>query len=209
MYGTENKRLHGFIYTPEFLPKENVAEVKAMLNSLKFTSADADDNGVAIKLTFNTPAKAAAKKPAAPLSAAEQKQWQADWQEWDKFFSKAIQQASNDSQSPELRDTLMEILLESRSAFQAGLKAHDANGDDPVRLFFIQTWERLAPQLKTLAKDLPEIQGLRYMTFIAATDVLYELENRGAPLGLDISSDGLRRLARILIAGKQQQAAAK
>ena len=72
MYGTENKRLHGFIYTPEFLPKENVAEVKAMLNSLKFTSADADDNGVAIKLTFNTPAKAAAKKPAAPLSAAEQ-----------------------------------------------------------------------------------------------------------------------------------------
>jgi hypothetical protein len=42
------------------------------------------------------------------------------------------------------------------------------------------------------------------MTFIAATDVLYELENIGAPFGLDISSDGLRKLARILIAGKQQ-----
>ena len=112
-------------------------------------------------------------------------------------------------QSPELRDTLMEILLESRSAFQAGLKEHDANGDDPVRVFFTQTWQRLAPQLKTLAKELPEIQGLRYMTFIAATDVIYELENIGAPLGLDISSDGLRRLARILMAGKQQHAQAK
>jgi len=47
------------------------------------------------------------------------------------------------------------------------------------------------------------------MTFIAATDVLYELENIGAPFGLDISSDGLRKLARILIAGKQQQAEAR
>ena len=193
----------------EFLPKKNAAEVKEMLNTLKFSSADANDKGVAIKLTFNAPAKAVAKKPAAALSDAEQKQWQANWQEWDQFFSKAIQQASDDTQSPELRDTLMEILLESRSAFQAGLKEHDASGDDPVRLFFTQTWQRLAPQLKTLAAELPEIQGLRYMTFIAATDVVYELENIGAPFGLDISSEGLRRLARILIAGKQQHAEAK
>ena len=190
----------------EFLPKENAAEVREILNTLKFSSTDANDNGVAIKLAFNAPAKVAAKKPAAPLSDAELKQWQANWQEWDQFLSKAIQQAADDAKSPELRDTLMEILLESRSAFQAGLKEHDANGDDPVRVFFTQTWERLAPQLKTLAKELPEIQGLRYMTFIAATDVLYELENIGAPFGLDISSDGLRKLARILIAGKQQHA---
>ncbi len=177
-------------------------------DTLKFSSADADDKGVAIKLAFNVPAKAADKKPEAPFSEAEQKQWQANWQEWDAFLSKAIQQASNDTQSPELRDTLTEILLESRSAFQAGLKDHDANGEDPVRVFFTQTWQRLGPQLKTLAKELPEIQGLRYMTFIAATDVLYELENSGAPFGLDISSDGLRKLARILIAGKQQHAEA-
>jgi len=193
----------------EFLPKENATEVKEILNTLKFSSADANENGVAIKLAFDAPAKVVDKKPATPLSDAEQKQWQANWQEWDAFFSKAIQQASDDAQSPELRDTLMEILLESRSAFQAGLKEHDANGEDPVRVFFTQTWQRLAPQLKTLAKELPEIQGLRYMTFIAATDVLYELENIGAPFGLDISSAGLRRLARILIAGKQQHAEAR
>ena len=187
----------------EFLPKENVAEVKEILNTLKFSSTDANDNGVAIKLVFNAPAKKVpTKKSAAPLSDAEQQQWQANWQEWDKFLSGAIQQASDDTKSPELRDTLMEILLESRSAFQSALKEHDAKGDDPVRVFFTQTWQRLAPQLKTLAKELPEIQGLRYMTFIAATDVIYELENIGAPFGLDISSDGFRKLVRILIAGK-------
>ncbi|MGZ5060205.1 MAG: hypothetical protein ACXWAA_17425, partial [Methylobacter sp.] len=144
------------------------------------------------------------KKPVAAFNEAEQKQWQAAWQQWDTFLSSAIKQAADDTKSPELRETLMEILMNSREAFQAGLKEHDAD-HDPVRLFFTDTWERLAPVLKTIANELPAIQGLRYITFIAATDVIYELERLGAPFGLDISSDGLRTLARMLIAGKQQQ----
>ena len=192
----------------EYLPKENAIEVKEILKTLRFADVDANDNGIGIKVSFDAPIKKIEKKPAAPLTDAEQKQWQASWQEWDTMLGKAIQQASDDSNSPELKDTLMEILMESRNAFQAGLKDHNPNGDDPVRLFFTQTWQRLAPILRTIAKDLPEIQGLRYMTFIAATDVIYELENIGAPFGLDISSDGLRRLARILMAGKEQRAEA-
>jgi hypothetical protein len=192
----------------EYLPKENALEAKQVLKTLRFTSVDANDNGIAIKLNFDAPLKNTAKKPATPFTDAEQKQWRAAWQEWDAMLSKAIQQASDDTNSPEMRDTLMEILMESRNAFQAGLKEHDVDGDDPVRLFFIQTWQRLAPVLRTIAKELPEIQGLRYLTFIAATDVIYELENIGAPFGLDISSDGLRRLARILMAGKEQRAEA-
>ena len=193
----------------EFLPKENASEVKQMLNTLKFISANANDSGVSIQLAFNAPTHVAAKKSTAPLSEEEQKQWKASWQEWDTFLTKAIHQAAEDSKSPELGDTLTEILLESRSAFQEGLKEQGSNSDDPVRVFFTHTWESLAPQLKKLASALPEIQGLRYMTFIAATDVIYELEKIGAPLGLEVSSEGLRKLARILIAGKQEHTEAK
>lgn len=187
-----------------FLPKENSGEIKKILATLKFSGAEANDEGVNIKLAFDAPLKKVAPKPEAPFTEAEQKQWQANWQEWDGFLSKAINQAASETQSQELRDTLTEILLESRSAFQAGLKAQSPESADPVRVFFTQTWQKLAPQLRTLAKELPEIQGLRYMTFIAATDVIYELENIGAPFGLEVSSDGLRRLARMLMAGKQQ-----
>ena len=190
----------------EYLPKENAEEVKEILKTLKFSDVAANDTGIGIKLSFDAPIKKIEKKPEAPLTDREQKQWQASWQEWDAMLGKAIQQASDDTNSPELRDTLMEMLMESRNAFQAALKGNNAGGVDPVRQFFTQTWERLAPVLRTIAKDLPEIQGLRYMTFIAATDVIYELENMGAPFGLDISSDGLRRLARLLMAGKEQQA---
>ncbi|MDO9106065.1 MAG: hypothetical protein Q7U57_14010 [Methylovulum sp.] len=193
----------------QFLPEENLADIKAMLDSLVFSSASAGDDGVAILLSFDAPIKAVTQQPSPAFSAAEQQQWQAAWQQWDTFLSNAIQQASDDTQSQELRDTLTEILLESRSAFQAGLKEHDTKGEDPVRSFFMTTWERLAPQLHTLAKQLPEVQSLRYMTFIAATDIIYQLETLGAPFGIEISSDGLRRLARILIAGQQEQATAK
>ncbi|MFI3157532.1 MAG: hypothetical protein QX199_15400 [Methylococcaceae bacterium] len=186
-----------------FLPKDNAADVKDILKSLRFSNIKAGDDGIGIKLDFNAPAKRTAVKPAAAFSEAEQKQWQSAWQQWETFLSSAIEQASQDTKSPELRDSLMEILMDSRTAFQAGLKEHDPNSTDPVRVFFTDTWTRLAPLLKTIAKEAPGIQGLRYITFIAATDVIYELERLGAPFGLDISSDGLRRLARVLIAGKQ------
>jgi len=187
----------------QFLPKDNAAEVKEVLKSLRFSNVNAGNDGIGIKLNLNAPAKKAVAQPAPAFSEAEQKQWQAAWRQWDAFLSSAIDQAVRDTKSPELRETLTAILADSRAAFQAGLKQHDADSADPVRVFFTQTWERLAPALKTVAGELPGMQGLRYITFIAATDVIYELERVGAPFGLDISSDGLRRLGRILIAGKQ------
>lgn len=187
-----------------FLPKENIAEVQTLLNSLKFNNVQAGDNGINVKLQFDAPNKLAPKKPEPAFNAAEQQQWQAAWQQWDEFLSSAIKQATNDTQSPEVRETLMEILMDSRAAFQAGLKDQGNTDKDPVRVFFTDTWVRLSPVLKTIGNELPGAQSLKYLTFIAATDVIYELESIGAPFGLDISSDGLRRLARLLIAGKQE-----
>jgi hypothetical protein len=189
----------------EYLPKENEAELHQVISTLKFTGAAAKEEGVSVNLGFEAPLNSSPSAPAGPLSADEQQQWQEAWQAWDEFFSKAIQQASFDSNSEQLRDSLTEILLEARSAFQAGIKGQQTGGKDPVRVFFTDTWERLAPELKNLAKQLPEIQGLRYMTFIAATDVIYQLESLGRPFGLEISSEGLRKLARILIKGQQER----
>ncbi|CAA9889960.1 conserved hypothetical protein [Candidatus Methylobacter favarea] len=190
----------------QFFPKNKVMQAQDMLNSLRFDEVNAGKNGLNIKLVFDAPAKinTANPKPAAPFSETEQKQWQAAWQQWDVFLSTAIKQVSDDAELPELRETLLQILKDSRSAFQAGLKEHDPDSADPVRAFFTHTWQRLSPVLSAVAKEAPGMQGLRYITLIAATDALYELENISAPFGLEISSDGLRRLARLLIAGQQQ-----
>lgn len=182
-----------------YLPPENEPEVKQILSTLRFNSAEANDSGIKIAVSFDAPIKKSAPKPEAPLTAAEQQQWQTVWKEWDGFFTKTINQATSETKSPELRNTLNAVLAESRSAFEAGLKSQGNNGTDPVRLFFTQTWEKLTPQLQLLAKELPEAESLRYLTFIAATDVIYQLEAVGAPFGLEITSDGLRRLARLIL----------
>jgi hypothetical protein len=185
----------------KFLPKQNAPQVKTIVNSLVFDSINADDKGITLQVAFDAPPALASTKTEAPLTGEELKQWQATWQQWDSFLTKAIKQANMDSQSPQLRKTLTNILAKARTAFQAGLKQHDRN-NDPVRIFFSQTWQQLSPELQTLSQQLPEVKALRYATFIAATDVIYELDKIGAPLGLQLSSDGLRHLARLLIATK-------
>ncbi len=187
-----------------FLPKNNAADVAGTLKSLRFSSVNVKDDGIGINLDFNAPAKRAVAQPAPAFDETEQEQWQSAWQQWETFLTSAIEQATADTKSPELRNTLMEILADSRVALQEGLTEYAADDADPVRVFFTATWVRLAPALKAITNELPGNQGLRYITFIAATDAIYELERLGAPFGLEISSDGLRRLARILIANKQQ-----
>ena len=191
----------------EYLPSEKAGDFKQVLDTLKFSGAEANGDGVKVTMAFDAPVKQQAQKPEAPFTEAEQKQWQALWEEWDGFLSKAIKQAASEAKSPELSTTLTGILAESRTAFQAGLKSQSPQSADPVRVFFTQTWQKLAPHMRTLAKELPEVEALRYLTFIAATDVIYELDNVGAPFGLALSSDGLRKLGRLVLAEKHKAAA--
>ncbi|MDD2725537.1 MAG: hypothetical protein PHH59_16140 [Methylovulum sp.] len=192
-----------------WLPKPEAAELSQMLNSLTFTSAAANDQGIAVQLGLDAPIQHAAQAPSAALNPNEQQQWQAIWQNWEGLLNKAIKGMGQDQQSQALQATLSNVLQASRTAFQAGLTGQDTGGKDPVRDFFSQSWEKLTPQLKQLSKQMPGLDGFNYLGILAATDVLYELENKVAPLGITLTSDGLRKLARLLIAGKQQQIQAR
>ncbi|MDD5273185.1 MAG: hypothetical protein PHU14_10745, partial [Methylovulum sp.] len=161
--------------------------------------------GVAVQLGLDSPAKKPAGPPSAALNAAEQQQWQVIWQQWQSSLAKAINSLGQDEHNQALQATLTNMLQASGTAFQAGLTGQDTGGDDPVRTFFSQSWEQLAPQLKQLGKQMPGLDGFNYLGMIAATDVMYELDNKVAPLGITLTSDGLRKLARLLIAGKQQR----
>ncbi|GAB6139732.1 hypothetical protein JCM14076_04610 [Methylosoma difficile] len=190
-----------------YLPPERLPALQSALKTLAFSKAQANDDGIALGVNFTAPKAGAPLKAEPPFNASEQLQWQQVWEKWDASMNSAIQRSASGQQNPELQTTLTDILQNARVALQAGLQDHDRQGDDPVRVFFTESWERLSPLLSKVSKDLPEIDGLRYLSFIAATDVLYEVENRLAPFGLAISSDGLRRMARTLIAEQPAQSA--
>jgi len=187
-----------------YVKKDSADELKAMLASLRFNKIAANDAGIAIELAFTPPANPLPLTATAPFTAKEQRQWQSLWHEWHGFLSKTIAQASQDSGSEELRKNLSSILQDMDQAFNAGVTRQTDRGADPIRLFFISTWAQLSPLLQQLSKQLPEAKALQYLTFIAATDVMYPLDAIGSPFGLGISSDGLRNLVRLLMTEPQQ-----
>jgi hypothetical protein len=52
--------------------------------------------------------------------------------------------------------------------------------------------------LRDLSDALPGAAAMRYLSFITATDALHAIDDIGPDAGLEISADGLRRLARLV-----------
>jgi hypothetical protein len=131
--------------------------------------------------------------------------------ELDGFLTAVITALAESAPTAELRLELLAVLLDARHAIaeafsedgQAAARA-DPPEPDPVRRIFIESWDRLRPWLAELdLADVPDLEGdLRLAAFMAGGDALRALDALGAELGLEISADGLRRLARLLLAEK-------
>jgi len=118
----------------------------------------------------------------------------------DSFITYTIKALAPATLDETTRDTLFEILLDLRLELVDSLAEPPRDGSDPVRSLFVRTWEHLVPVLQAVAEQQSDYQSaVRYLTFIGAGDLLRTLDRAGPGVGLDISSDGLRRLAQILV----------
>jgi hypothetical protein len=183
-----------------FIDADDTEQLHDTVNSLRFKRAAAGDKALMIDVGFTgLNQKKADKRPVAAFNANELQQWQSVWKNWEQNLHNSLSRPPLDNQAEADKATLREVMQEAGTAFEQGLTASDVGGNDPVRAFFNDSWDKLAPLLRTASKQLPGAEGLRYLTLIAATDLMYELEAIGAPLGLEISANGLRKLARSYI----------
>lgn len=185
---------------PQVLPR-NSPQLASILDSLAVTDLAVNNDNLQLTLRFTTPDLPGGEPSSEPpLTAKELEQWENTWEQWDAFLTAAIKQAASDTDSPALRHALESVLLNARYVWRDALAAETPEErPDPVRLFFLETWDQLAPVLATLTARLPAEEGIRYAAFINAMDTLEALDALGPALGLEISSAGLRRLARLLI----------
>src|SRR2546428_265947 len=101
--------------------------------------------------------------------------------------------------APGLRDQLLDMLLASRHRLLDALAGGPVAGVDPVRQLFLDAWDGLRGVVRqSIAHGGPQDRLLRYASFVTAGDALVALDAAAPSLGLEISSDGLRRLARVL-----------
>ena len=194
--------LRGFL--PLVLPAASADRAQSLLDSVALRNVRVIPTGIEMDLDFATPAPGLAALPEetpAPeptLGSEELKRWEATLQRWDAFLTFIVKQAGGDTQATELRHALLDVLLEGRYDLLEALRPATPGAPDPVPGLFLKTWARLGPVLRQLSLGLPGEGALRYLSFITAADALQALDQIGPEVGLDISADGLRRLARIV-----------
>jgi hypothetical protein len=185
---------------PPFFGRTEEDALRRLVDSITIESVRAEPGGLVLGLRLEAPETAppaAEAEPEAPLSPEELAAFEAATRDWDAFLTFVIKQAGEDTLEPELRSALLEVLLDARHQLVEALAA-PSRGEDPVRALFLATWNRLAPLLRDVDSGLPSESALRYLAFLAAGDFLTALDAVAPALGVEISSEGLRRLARTL-----------
>ena len=182
---------------PYCLPHYQAGRLRRMIDSLRVGPLDLRSNGLGIQLLIDfEPLTKGGPEPI--LSENEIQRLEQRYQSWDAFLTFVIKEVAAATGSKKLRSLLLEILLDARYQFKSILREPQKSADDPVKQLFIQSWERLIPVMRKISIHSPEQNLLPYLSFITAADALNALDRLGPTVGLDISADGLRRLARIL-----------
>ena len=185
---------------PLFAERREEPAVRRLADSLALADARVEDRGLVLQLHFDVdlaaaPATSAPAAPEPPLTPAELAAFETTLHEWDAFVTFVVKSAGHDALDPALRAALLAALLDARHEILAALSEPGRDGEDRVRALFTSSWLQLQPALASLAGG---DQGLRYLAFVASGDALAALDAAGPAFGFEISSDGLRRLARTL-----------
>ena len=185
------------VLLPYFLPHYQAGRLTRMIDSLRIGHLALRSNGLDVQLLIDVETVTKAR-PEPTLNEHEIQKLEQRYQSWDAFLTFVIKEAATATPSEELRATLLEILLDARYHLKSILGEPQQNASDPVKQLFVRSWERLMPVMREISVHSPEQNFLPFLSFITAADALNALDRLGPTIGLDISTDGLIRLARIL-----------
>jgi transglycosylase-like protein with SLT domain len=172
--------------------------VLVALDSVRPIETIADPDGIRVTVAMEVPdTDEPAPAPEAKLSDAEVAAWEDRIDRWDAFLVFVVKTLGLATTDRAVRNELLDILLDARRELVDVLRQGPVPGTDPVRNLFLSSWDRLRVQTRRAIHEgrLGE-RAWRFVTFLAAGDALAALDQAGPGLGLEISADGLRRLAR-------------
>jgi len=140
------------------------------------------------------------RKPERSLTEQEIESLTRLWEVWDAFLVCQIESLIGQPLTKDERKSLLELLLSTRSHFAQALKERNLERD-LVREQFVSAWKKLSPIFRKYLVRHPSPSLLNLLAFFSVADALVVLEKLGPVLNIEISRDGLLRLARLLLQG--------
>ena len=183
---------------PDVLPRRSVQQLETIVASLRLNDVNVSAHSLNLSLNFQVEELTAQPRPETALSALELQQWENRWQMMDALFTFAVKYYASATNLRELRSALLDILLDSRYRLRDALTAPANRSNDPVRRWFLDSWKRLTPVIRSIGLEQTGQEPLLWISLLTATDALDAMDRLGPAIGLDISADGLRRLARLI-----------
>lgn len=187
-----------------FVPESQVQQIDAILGSARATILKVGQDELSIPLILDVPdqylSQTEPTPSEAPLSSEELANFEQTSQSWDAFLVYIIRNLGLSIENTDLRIRLLEILLNSRYQVIAILSGEaEQTSGDPTRELFVRAWNDLR-DLITEASQRGQLTGqlLPYLSFLTAGDALMLLDTSAPGLSIEMSENGLRRLARAM-----------
>ena len=183
-----------------FIKDEDLGRTQALLDSINVADVAAENDRVVVTLSVRAPPPLPPAPSEPALSTAEVAQLKTRLDALDAFATYVVKYLGTSAEAASDMDALLGLLLELRHELITIVAEPKRRDQDPARALFVDTWTRLTPILREIAEhQTNHDSALRYLTFIGAGDMLSALDRLGPAAGVEVSTDGLRRLARILL----------
>lgn len=180
----------------DFIPAERRALAARLAESLRPGAASVSPDGVRVTILAEIPEGAAPLSAERPLSGEELDRFEEGWERFDAYLANLVTALADRPLDGEDHAILLDTLLTMRYRFIDEL-ARGAARDDFVREQFMESWQAMAPVFRKRLADGEGRSTLAYLSFFTAADALVALKRIGPALGIDISRDGLLRMARL------------
>jgi len=176
-----------------YIQADDTEKLHEVINSLRFKQVEATEQALRLNLGFTglKQKKLSAMSAAPVFNETELQKWRMVWQHWQTNLQSRLHQPDV---SADDANELQSFLEDADAAFTQALT--EDTGNDAVRNFFKDSWQKLLPLLRSTAAHQSGAETLQFLTLISGADVLYHLDNIAKPLGLEISNNGLRNLVR-------------
>ena len=185
-------------FLPEIMPHRDTAALQATIDSLALSELLVTATGLSITIGFNVETLTQPAEAVAPLTPQELAQAEVQWQMMDSLLVGAVKRYAAATELKPLRSALLDILIDSRYRLRDALTEPPDRSGDAVRNWFVDSWHKLNPVVREIALQQPGQEQLLWMSALTASDALYALNQLGSTIGLELSVEGLRRLARMV-----------
>ncbi|VAX24605.1 Membrane protein [hydrothermal vent metagenome] len=184
-----------------FFGSQARAPLKKLVQSFRPGQVRMTKDAVRMEILAEIDELATEKDDEKKLSEDERERFTGAWEAWDSFLAYLLTSLSDGSLPIEDQQILLDTLLDMRSRFIAGLAEHTL-GPDFVRDQFTDSWKALEPVFRKRLDHGHAKSALGYLAFFTASDALVTLDRIGFAFGVEISRNGLLRLARLLADGQ-------